>query len=109
MPFLSNRALQGEVLACVLLTVIVIALALAQSGVYPHDGKLCAPSIWKAQFPKWVGCMMAEHENLAGGLIGASGALFAGWLAWSAVREQINLEEGLKHTWQWFAENHTEV
>jgi len=24
-------------------------------------------------------------------------------------REQINLEEGLKHTWQWFAENHSEV
>jgi hypothetical protein len=36
---------------------------------------------------------MAEHENLAGGLIGAGGALFAGWLAWSAIREQIDLEQ----------------
>lgn len=84
------RITQGMILALVLLTVIVVALALAQSGI--PEAKRCASSIWKIQLPKWVGCMMAAHENLAGGLIGAGGALFAGWLAWSAVREQIDLE-----------------
>lgn len=32
---------------------------------------------------------MAAHENLAGGLLGASGALFAAWLAWTAVSREI--------------------
>jgi hypothetical protein len=32
------------------------------------------------QFPlKWFGCMMAAHENLAGGLIAGGGALLAAW------------------------------
>jgi hypothetical protein len=38
------------------------------------------------------GCSMALYESLAGGLIAAGGALFAGWLAWSAVREQVEIE-----------------
>lgn len=41
------------------------------------------------QFPKWFGCALANHEGLAGGLIGAGGALFAGWLAWNAALRQI--------------------
>jgi hypothetical protein len=39
------------------------------------------------------GCSMALYENLSGGLIAAGGALFAGWLAWSAVREQVQIEK----------------
>jgi hypothetical protein len=35
------------------------------------------------------GCSMALYESFSGGLIAAGGALFAGWLAWSAVREQV--------------------
>jgi len=35
---------------------------------------------------------MALYENLSGGLIASGGALFAGWLAWSAVREQVEIE-----------------
>jgi hypothetical protein len=38
------------------------------------------------------GCSMALYENLSGGLIASGGALFAGWLAWSAVREQVEIE-----------------
>jgi hypothetical protein len=38
------------------------------------------------------GCSMALYESLSGGLIAAGGALFAGWLAWSAVREQVEIE-----------------
>jgi hypothetical protein len=55
--------------------------------------KLYSPSFDKAQIPKWLDCAMGAHENLARGLIGASGALFASWLAWSAVRDQIALEQ----------------
>ncbi len=32
---------------------------------------------------------MAAHESIAAGLIGAAGALFAGWLAFDAVQEQL--------------------
>jgi hypothetical protein len=35
----------------------------------------------KSQWPKYFGCAMAAHEGLAGGLIGAAGALFAAWLS----------------------------
>jgi hypothetical protein len=41
---------------------------------------------------QWLGCAMAAHEGLAAGLIGAAGALFAGWLAFDAIQEQL-LEE----------------
>ena len=39
---------------------------------------------------------MAAHEGLAAGLIGAAGALFAGWLAFDAVQEQIVRESERK-------------
>ena len=45
-----------------------------------------------AQFPKIIGCALATYEGLAGGLVAAGGALFAGWLAWSAARDQIAFE-----------------
>jgi len=80
-----SRPAQGIVLALVILTIISLALLLAQLGVR-DAARHCALTVW------WIGCAMAEHENLAGGLIGAGGALFAGWLAWSAVRDQIDLE-----------------
>jgi hypothetical protein len=53
------------------------------------EGRRCAPSIWKSQWPKYFGCAMAAHEGLAGGLIGAAGALFAAWLAFDAIQEQL--------------------
>ena len=62
---------------------IFLALALAEAG----SGSSCH---WA--FPKWFGCVLAVHENLAGGLIGAAGALVAAWIAWTAVQEQINAE-----------------
>ena len=41
-------------------------------------------------FPKILSCLLGVRENLTGGLIGGGGALFAAWVAWSAVREQMN-------------------
>lgn len=43
--------------------------------------------------PRIIGCALAQYENLTGGLIAAGGALFAGWLAWSAVHQQIEIEK----------------
>lgn len=57
-----------------------------------EPSKRCAPSIWQSQWPKWIGCTMAAHEGLAGGLIGGAGALFAAWVAYTAVRDQIDAE-----------------
>ena len=91
-PSIFPRWLQGLAIIAAILVVIFLVLLLTQEGV-PDVAKRCATSIWKAEFPRWLGCAMSQHENLAGGLIAAGGALFAGWLAWSAVREQIAVEQ----------------
>jgi hypothetical protein len=41
----------------------------------------------------WLGCVIAAHETLAGGLIAAAGALFGAWLAFSSLQEQIAIEQ----------------
>src|SRR5260370_14639679 len=56
-------------------------LALAQAG----SGSSCQ---WK--FPKWFGCAVATHENLAGGLFGAAGVLLGAWIPWRAVQHQLH-------------------
>lgn len=66
-----------------------IAALLAVTNLW-GEGHHCA---W--EFPKVVGCILGAREGLAGGLIGAGGALFAGWLAWSAGRDQIQTEREL--------------
>jgi hypothetical protein len=64
-----------------LFTFLVLALAQWGSGSSCH---------W--QFPKWFGCVLGDHDSLAAGLIGAAGALFAAWIAWTAVQHQINAD-----------------
>jgi hypothetical protein len=39
------------------------------------------PQKCAAQFPKWLGCVVANHESLSGSLITGGGALFAAWVA----------------------------
>jgi hypothetical protein len=63
-------------------TVVVLGAALAWG---PHHCKLA--------FPMVIGCAMGSYEGLAGGMFAATAALFAGWLAWSAVQLQIKAEE----------------
>lgn len=65
---------------------IFLLLAAADLG----SGNACAP-----QFPKWFGCVLDAHDGFAGGLVGAGGALFAGWLAWTGVRDQVQAEREL--------------
>lgn len=62
---------------------LIIVTILAIANVRPVQNQ-CA---W--QFPKILSCLLSARETLAAGLIGAGGAIFAAWLAWSAVREQI--------------------
>jgi len=91
-PMSRRRFGQGIVLAIILLSTIVLVLGLAQSASV--GDKLCTPTLTELKlpmsFPRWFGCALAMHENLAGGLIGGAGALFAAWLAWQAVMRQIN-------------------
>src|SRR5258706_14733197 len=63
-------------------TAAVLAGAVAWG---PHHCKLA--------FPMVIGCAMGSYESLAGGMFAATAALFAGWLAWSAVQVQISAEE----------------
>jgi hypothetical protein len=61
-----------------------LVMALAQWG----SGSSCH---W--QFPKWFGCVLGDHDSLAAGLIGATGALFAAWIAWTAVQRQLEEQQ----------------
>jgi hypothetical protein len=70
------------ILGSIVISVAVLGGALAWG---PHHCKLA--------FPMVIGCAVGSYENLAGGLFAASAALFAGWLAWSAVQVQINSED----------------
>jgi hypothetical protein len=46
----------------------------------------------RGSFLKIFSCLLGARETLAAGLIGAGGAIFAAWLAWTAVREQIAVD-----------------
>jgi hypothetical protein len=76
--------LEGTVVAAGVIVGIVAIMAMVVHWGPRHD---CA-----LQFPKIVGCALGTYEGLSGGLIAAGGAIFAGWLAWSAARAQIALE-----------------
>jgi hypothetical protein len=83
---MQNRKVQFVAVIAGLSLFIFSALALAQIG----NGGSCH---WA--FPKWFACVVATHETLAAGLIGAAGALVGAWIAWTAVQHQINSEREL--------------
>ena len=79
-----NRSIQG--LCIILGSVVVTAAVLAAAVAWgPHQCGLV--------FPKIIGCAIGSYESIAGGMIAAATALFAGWLAWSGVQVQIAAEE----------------
>ena len=47
------------------------------------------PDQCKWVFPKILSCLLTKNDGLSGGLIGAGGTIFAGWLAWAAIQQQI--------------------
>jgi hypothetical protein len=80
----SGRATQGAVVATSIFVAIMLLLIAANFA--PFD-RQCA---W--QFPKIASCLLSARETLVAGLVAAGGALFAAWLAWSAIRDQIDFD-----------------
>jgi hypothetical protein len=93
---LYQRAILAIMVGLGLIAAVVIILSFVDATAMIENSKRCGATIWKLQWPKYVGCTMGAHEGLAGGLIGAAGALFAGWLAYAAVQGQIAAERDLR-------------
>jgi hypothetical protein len=81
---MSFRVGQLLFLALCFTVFVYLVLALAEVGG-------AAGCHWA--FPRWFGCVLYVHESLAGGLIGAAGALIAASIAWAAVQQQMNAEK----------------
>jgi hypothetical protein len=60
---------------------------MALANLWPYD-RQCD---W--QLPKALSCLLSARENLAGGVIGAAGALMAALLAWIAIQKQIAVQQ----------------
>jgi hypothetical protein len=88
-----GRIALGIAIGALLLAIVVATLMFADIYSVVEETKRCAPHFpqW-SQFPAWLGCTTSVHEGLAGGLIGGAGALFAAWLAFTAVQEQLGEE-----------------
>jgi hypothetical protein len=79
----DSRRTQGIAISAAL--AIAIVLILLAANLDPYD-RHCA---WV--FPKILSCLLSARETLAAGLIAAGGALFAAWLAWSGLQDQIGM------------------
>jgi hypothetical protein len=74
----------------VLLTGLAVALLYLTDKYDAGDGaRHCSADYGISQSLGWLGCVAAAHEGLAGGVLAGAGALFAAWLAFDAVQEQI--------------------
>jgi hypothetical protein len=78
---MKDRNAQLSLVAAIAIAAIVGLLLLANASPVNN----ACP--W--QFPKIASCLLSARETLAAGLIGAGGAVFAGWLAYSAAREFV--------------------
>jgi hypothetical protein len=85
----ARRIASASIIGLGLIALAVGILVFADATAIPDEVKRCAPSVWQSQWPRYLGCAMTAHEGLAGGLIAAAGALFAAWLAFDAIQEQI--------------------
>ncbi len=87
-------------IAAVLIAVVAGTLAFADSYTIHEAGRRCATNFGKTKWPMYLGCAMTAHEDLAAGLIGGAGALFAAWIAFDAVQEQLGEERKRQHCLQ---------
>jgi hypothetical protein len=86
-----GRWREGAVLLALIIVVSLAVLAAADTWMMIiNDAQRC-----EVQFPKWLGCIVANHESLSGSLIAAGGALFAAWVAWHAIMDQIESDKEL--------------
>jgi hypothetical protein len=77
-PFLHEdlRRIADRALGILAMIWLSTYLILFFANIWPSEGA-CA---W--QFPKILSCVLTKYDGLAGGVIGAGGTIFAGWLAW---------------------------
>ena len=84
----------------ILAALAAIVLVDASANAITGAAKRCAPSIWQSQWPIYLGCTIAAHDGLSGGLIGAVVVLVAASLAYSGVQEQIAAERNARELQQ---------
>jgi hypothetical protein len=84
-----RRIIWAFVIGAVLIAVVISLLTYADTFDLGERAGRCGSSQWRA----YVGCAMAAHEDLAAGLFGGAGALFAAWLAFDAIQEQLGEEQ----------------
>jgi hypothetical protein len=99
-PAIRRRIKWGIGIGTVLVVAVVTLLTYADTFAVVDHTPRCALGFWKTQWPKYFGCAMATHEGLAGALWGAAGVLWAAWLAFQAVQEQIAEEKDLREQQQ---------
>src|SRR5262249_40353951 len=87
--YMKHRTLIMAAVGAFLVIAVIALLGFAHAFAILEDGKRCFPGFFHAQWPKWIGCAMAAHENLAGGLIGGALTLLAAFIAAEAVWQQI--------------------
>jgi hypothetical protein len=81
---MPRRKAQTVAIAVVIVGTILLLMLVA--NIAPLD-RQCP---WV--FPKVLGCLLSARETLFAGLVAAGGALFAAWVAWTAVRDQTEFE-----------------
>ena len=81
---------------------VVLFFALLFLALWGLDASVVIKGVERCpyQFPKWLGCIIANHETLSGSLITVAGALFAAWIAWQAVIDQIKSDKELERNAQ---------
>jgi hypothetical protein len=87
MKFIS-RVSYGIALAMLILTAVAGILLLANVEAHT-DACPLIPSL------PTIGCFLRNYKELAAGLLAAGSALFAAWIAWSAIQEQLRQNEQL--------------
>jgi hypothetical protein len=96
-PAIRRRICWGTGIGIFLLAVVILLLTFADAYA-PTDeaAKTCAPGFGQSKWPMYLGCAMALHEGLAAGLLGGAGAIWAAWLAFQAIQEQIEEERSVR-------------
>jgi hypothetical protein len=72
-------------LAVAALIIAVFLLLVISANIAPYD-RQCG---WV--FPKISSCLLSARETLVAGLAAAGGALFAAWLAFAGLQDQIGM------------------
>ena len=88
----KRRIVWAGIIGAVLVVMVIGVITFVDVTAITEEAKRCTPSLWQSQWPRYIGCAIAAHEGFAGGVIGAAGVLFAGWLAFDGIQEQLATE-----------------